>query len=101
MNIRKNDTIQIIAGKDKGKQGKVLKVFPDKEKVLVHGLNMFKKHKRPTKQNEKGEIISISRPFDVSNAMIVCGSCGKPVRVGYKQEGETKIRYCKKCQATV
>lgn len=101
MNIRKNDTIQIIAGKDKGKQGKVSRVLPKKGKILVQGLNMFRKNKRPTKQNEKGEIISIPRPFDVSNAMIVCGSCGKPVRVGHKQEGEIKVRYCKRCQAAI
>lgn len=98
MKIRKDDTIKIIAGKDKGKNGKVLKVFPDKMKVLVEGLNLFKKHVKPKSQNQKGEIISISRPLDVSKVMLICPSCQKAVRVGYRIENSQKTRICKKCQ---
>ncbi|HEY4499753.1 MAG TPA: 50S ribosomal protein L24 [Candidatus Paceibacterota bacterium] len=101
MRIHKNDNVQIMVGKDKGKQGKVLKIDPKNQRVLVQGLNMFKKHKRATKQGEKGEIISISRPVTVENLMVVCNSCKKPARIGYRFEGETKIRYCKKCQAAI
>jgi len=97
MKIRKNDNVQIMVGKDRGKQGKVLKVDSENSRVLIQGLNMFKKHQRPKKQGDKGEIVSISRFLDLSNAMIVCASCSKPTRVGYKLEGDKKVRYCKKC----
>ena len=99
MKIKKGDNVQIMAGKDKGKRGKVLKVNLKSGKILVQGLNMFKKHQRPKKQGDKGEIISISRFLNVSNAMLVCGSCDKPTRVGYKIEVDSKSRYCKKCKA--
>ena len=99
MKIHKGDNVQIMAGKDKGKRGKVLKVNLKSGKILVQGLNMFKKHQRPKKQGDKGEIISISRFLNVSNAMLVCSSCDKPTRVGYKIEVDSKSRYCKKCKA--
>lgn len=99
MNIKKGNNVQIMVGKDRGKRGKVLKVDVKNGRILVQGLNMYKKHQRPKKQGEKGEIISISRYLDASNAMIVCGSCEKPARTGYRTEGEVKSRYCKKCQA--
>lgn len=101
MNIHKGDNVQITAGKDSGKRGKVVAVDLKNNKVLIHGLNMFKKHQRPKKQGEKGETISVSRYLNASNAMLVCGSCDRPVRVGYKIDGKTKTRYCKKCQSTV
>lgn len=101
MKIRKDDKVQIMSGKDRGKQGKVLMVDPKKGKVLVEGLNMFKKHKRPSKQGEKGEVIEISRPLDASNALPVCKSCGEPTRVGFKLENGKKSRYCKNCEAAL
>lgn len=97
MKIRKNDTIKIIAGKDKNKTGKIIKVIPDKGKVLIEGLNLYKKHVRPKKEGEKGQTILISRPIDISNIMIICQSCGKAARIGYNIENEAKIRICKKC----
>lgn len=101
MKIKKNDTIKIIAGKDKNKSGKVMKVFPKESKILIDGLNVFKKHVKPKKQGEKGQTISISRPLNVSNVMLVCTSCGKTARVGYRFEGEKKVRICKKCKANI
>lgn len=100
MNFKKGDLIQIITGKDRGKQGKISEANPSSGKILVQGLNQYKKHQRPKKQGDKGEIISVSRYFNASNAMLVCGSCGKPTRVGHRIEGEKKSRYCKKCNAT-
>lgn len=101
MKIKKGDNVQIMAGKDSGKQGKVLKVDLKGGEVTVEGLNLFKKHQRPKKQGDKGEVVAISKPVRISNVMLVCGSCAKPARVGYKIENESKSRYCKKCQATV
>lgn len=101
MKIKKNDTIKISVGKDKGKSGKVLKVFPKENKILVENLNMFKKHARPKKQGEKGQIILISKPINVSNAIFVCSSCGKATRIGYKIDGKNKTRICKKCGANI
>ena len=101
MRIKKNDTIQIMSGKDQGKSGKVLKVFPDQGRVLVDGLNMVKKHVRPRKQGQKGEVISIPRPLNVSNVLLMCSSCGRGVRIGVREESGTKIRFCRKCKKTL
>ncbi|MEK7549284.1 MAG: 50S ribosomal protein L24 [Patescibacteria group bacterium] len=99
MKIHKNDTIKIITGKDKGRSGKVLKIFPEKGKVLVEGLNLYKKHVRPKKQGEKGQIISVPRPINSSNVMLICSSCNRTARTGYRFENDNKIRICKKCEA--
>lgn len=101
MKIHKGDTIKIAVGKDRGKTGKILKVFPKKNKVLVEGLNLYKKHVRPKKQGEKGSVVSVPRPIDVSNIMFSCSSCGKAVRIGYVFEKEKKMRVCAKCKARI
>ena len=101
MNIKKGDTIKIIAGKDRGKTGKVLMVFPERSRISVEGINLYKKHSRPKRQGEKGEIVEILRPFHISNAQIVCSSCHRVTRVGHRYEGSQKIRYCKKCQLAI
>ena len=101
MKIHKNDTIKIITGKDKGKTGKVLKVFPAKNKVLIEELNLYKKHVKPKKQGEKGETILVARPIDVSNAMLICSGCGKSTRIGQRFDGSKKSRNCKKCKAII
>ena len=100
MKIKKGDTVLIISGKDKGKKGKVIEALPKEEKIVVEGLNMRKKHTKAKRQGEKGQIVSLPAPLSVSNAMIICVKCGKPVRVGYKIEGEKKYRICKKCEQT-
>ncbi|MDD5430967.1 MAG: 50S ribosomal protein L24 [Candidatus Pacebacteria bacterium] len=101
MNIKKGDTVKIIAGKDNGKEGKVLEIDNKNRRILVEGINIVKKHKRPTKQGEKGEIIKIPKSLNISNVMLKCPNCGKGVRVGHKLNGDQKIRYCKKCQAPI
>ncbi|MFH1453264.1 MAG: 50S ribosomal protein L24 [Armatimonadota bacterium] len=99
--IKKNDKVVCLAGKDKGKKGKVLKVFRDKGTALVEGLNMGKKHTkaRPPKIPQGG-IIEKALPIHVSNLMLVCSSCDKPARTGFKVAPEGKERTCKKCGQT-
>lgn len=101
MKIKKNDKVKIIKGKDSGKSGKVLKVFSGVGKILVEGVNLCKKHLRPKKEGEKGEVVLIPRPLRIENLALECPVCGKPVRVGYSKEGEKKMRICKKCQAKI
>jgi large subunit ribosomal protein L24 len=97
MSIRTGDKVQIIAGKDKGKEGKILAVLPYKERVLVERANMMKKATRPTQQNPKGGILEIEAPMHVSNVMLVCPSCSQPTRIGRRREEGARIRVCKKC----
>lgn len=97
MKIKKGDTVLVISGKDRLKTGKVLNVFPKKEKIIVEGLNLRKKHVRPKRSGEKGQIVQIPVPFNVSNVKLICVKCGKATRVSYKTEGDKKYRVCKKC----
>lgn len=101
MNIKKGDTAKIITGKDKGKSGKVTKVFHDSKKIALDGLNLYKKHVRPKKQGEKGELVEVSRPIPISNVMIVCSTCKKQTRTSHRVEGKGKTRVCKKCGAGI
>ena len=99
--IRRNDTVKVIAGKDAGKEGRVLRVFPGDRKVLVEHVNVVKKHVRPNPQaNIKGGIAEQESRLSLSNVMLVCGTCG-PVRVGHEMRGEKKVRVCKKCGTTL
>ncbi|KKT57147.1 MAG: 50S ribosomal protein L24 [Parcubacteria group bacterium GW2011_GWC1_45_13] len=98
MKIKKGDMVQIISGKDCGKQGKVLRVFPKSEKILVEGVALRKKHQRPRKQGQKGEVVTLPTPFHTSNAMLFCKNCGKGSRAGYKFSGDVKTRICKRCK---
>lgn len=97
MKIRKGDTVLIISGKDRGRKGKVLRTFPKRERILVEGINLRKKHLRPRRAGEKGQIVEIAAPIHVSNIKIICSKCGKATRVGYKIEEKKKYRICKKC----
>lgn len=101
MKIKKGDNVIVLAGKDNGKSGKIIKTIPKVEKVVVEGVNMRKRHLRPKKQGEKGQIVEISAPMHVSNVMLVCGKCGKPTRVGYSISKDAKSRICKKCKAVI
>lgn len=94
--LKKEDTVEIIAGKDKGKSGKVLRIDRNKGRVYVQGLNMVKKSVKPKSQQDKGGIIDLEAGLSVSNVMIVCKKCG-PTRIGLKLEGDSKQRVCKKC----
>lgn len=95
--IRKDDKVKIVTGKDKGKEGKVLKVFKDTGKVLVEGVNVVKRHVKPGVVSQEGGIISVEKPIDMSNAMVVCSKCSRPVRVGFKTEKDKKVRICRRC----
>lgn len=97
VDIRRNDTVKVIAGRDAGKEGRVLRVFPGDGKVLVEHVNMVKKHVRPNPQrNVKGGRAEQESRIAISNVMLVCGTCG-PVRVGHETHGDRKVRVCKKC----
>jgi len=101
MKIRKDDTVLIISGKDKGKKGKVFEAFPSEGRIMVEGANLRKKHQKPKKQGEKGQIISLPGKISVSNVKLICPKCTKPVRVGYKVNGKNKVRICKKCKQEI
>jgi large subunit ribosomal protein L24 len=94
--IKKDDTVEVIAGKEKGKRGQILRILRDKDRVVVDGLNLVKKTQRRRSNNDRGGIIDIEAPLHISNVMIVCKKCG-PTRIGYKAEGTVKKRICKKC----
>jgi len=98
MHIKKNDTVKVIAGREKGKTGKVLGVTKDKNRVLIEKINLMKKHQRPDAKG-KGGIVEKESPLHVSNVMLVCSKCNTGVRVGYKTlEDGKKVRICNKCQ---
>jgi large subunit ribosomal protein L24 len=103
MNLRKNDTVQVIAGRDAGKQGKVLKILREKNRVIVQGVGFIKKHTRPNPQrNIKGGIAEREAPIHASNVMIVCGECNKRTRIGHKVMGDgKKARICRRCQGVL
>ena len=94
--LKKEDTVEIIAGKDKGKRGRVLKIFRDKDRVVVEGANIVKKAQKKRKQSDRGGIMEIEAALHSSNVMIVCKKCG-PTRIGYKIDGTNKTRMCRKC----
>lgn len=94
--------VKIIAGKEKGKTAKVLRVFPAKGRVVVEGLNVIKRHTRPSQINPEGGIVEKEAPMSMSNVMLVCGSCNEAARTGVRKlEDGSKARYCKKCDASV
>ncbi|MDD3374887.1 MAG: 50S ribosomal protein L24 [Candidatus Omnitrophica bacterium] len=100
MKIKKNDIVEIIAGKDKGKKGKVLRVFPKIQKAVVENINIIKKARRKTQEDQKGGIVEIETPLNLSNLMLVCKQCSKRIRtkISVLKDG-AKIRECKKCGA--
>ena len=101
MNIRKDDKVVVLSGKDKGKQGKVLVADPKALKVIVEGVNVATKHQKPRKQGEEGCIIKTETPIYASKVQLVCPKCGKATRVGHKLADGKKVRVCKKCGAEI
>ena len=98
MNIKKGDKVKVLSGKDKGKEGQVVRSLPSKQRVVVEKVNMVKKAMRPTQQNPQGGIMSVEAPIHVSNVMVICPECKQPTRTGKKRdENGKKIRVCKKC----
>ena len=96
MHVKKGDKVKVITGKDKGKEGVILAAFPKQDRVLVEGINMVKKHAKPSQANPQGGIVNQEAPIHVSNVMILDPKTGEPTRVGYKVEGNKKVRVAKK-----
>jgi large subunit ribosomal protein L24 len=100
--IKQGDTILIIAGDDKGRTGKIIKVSPQKDRIQVEGVNIQKKHHRPKKEGEKGQVIEKPGFISISNVKLVCPKCGKPTKMGYIETADKKKkRICKKCKAII
>jgi large subunit ribosomal protein L24 len=100
MKLKKGDTVRVITGKDKGKEGVVGRVFPDENKIIVNGVNTAAKHQKARRANEQAGIIDKDMPIHASNVQVVCPSCDKPTRIGYRGEGRDKQRVCRKCGKT-
>jgi len=107
MNIKKGDTVLIITGKDRGKQGTVSRAMPQDNKVIIEGMNIVKKHVRPQGQTRQGGVIDKAMPIDVSNTMLICTECGEPTRVGHDRrpvgvdQKLRPVRVCKKCHKVI
>jgi len=102
MHVRKNDTVYIVSGKDKDKIGEVLKVNPDKNTVIVGGINIVTKHVKPNRQNMQGGIIRVEAPINASKVMLYCTSCKKSTRIKYEfADDGTKVRICRHCERTM
>ncbi|RJP28880.1 MAG: 50S ribosomal protein L24 [Candidatus Omnitrophota bacterium] len=100
--LKKGDTVILTKGKDKGKKGKVLKIFGETKRAIVEGVNLVKKHKRKTQQDQQGGVVAIEAPISIANISILCKQCNKAVRIGYTllKDG-TKTRTCKSCKEAI
>ncbi len=101
MKLKRGDEVLIVRGKDKGKKGKIEKVFTKEEKVLIPGVNLYKRHYKSRMQNKPSEIIEITKPFPVASVAFICPNCHKESRIGYKIENREKVRICKKCNKKI
>jgi large subunit ribosomal protein L24 len=102
MKIRKNDTIVVVAGKEKGKKGKVRKVLPKENKIIVEGVNLIKRHSRTRGAARQAGIIELEAPLHCSNVMLLCDKCGKPARVGFRfLDDGRKVRICRSCNEVI
>lgn len=97
MKIKKGDTVMVMAGQNKGATGKVLKVFPWMNRLVVEGVNLRKRREKTKKAGKPGQVIEAPAPFAAARAMIMCSSCGRGRRIGHKQVGDKKVRVCRKC----
>jgi len=98
--LRRGDKVQVLTGKDVGKQGTIIRAIPERDRVIVSGVNMAKRHTKPTRDVMQGGIIDKDMPIHVSNVALVCGKCG-PTRIGYRFDGDKKVRTCRKCGGDV
>lgn len=101
MKLKKDDSVKVVSGKDKGKVGKVLKIYSKEGKVLVENVNQYKRHLKKKTQGEKSEIVTLTKPLPVSNLSLICPKCNKVTRVGFRVDKEKKVRFCKKCDKTI
>ena len=100
--ITRNQIVKVLAGKNRGKTGKVLKVFPKEDRLLVEGINLVKRHTRQTKQDTKGGIIQKESPIQISNVILICKKCNKPTKVGIKIMNDgSRVKVCKKCKEII
>ena len=99
--IKKNDNVEVLAGKDKGKRGSVVRIIPKSDRVIVSGVNIVKKAMKRRSQQDQGGIVEVEAPLHISNVGIVCKKCGRPVKIGYKSDGDKKVRVCRKCGETL
>jgi large subunit ribosomal protein L24 len=98
MKVRKNDNVLVITGKDRGKKGKVRFAYPDKQKIIVEGVNFVKKHSKARGAVRQAGIIDLEAPLHISNVMLVCDKCGKPARIGFRTlADDRKVRFCRAC----
>ena len=102
MKIQKGDRVMVLQGKDKGKKAEVIRAIPDRQKVILEGVNVAKRHAKPTRATQQGGVIDKFMPVHISTVALICKSCDRPTRVGYKfdKDGE-KVRICKKCESTL
>ena len=98
MKLRKGDRVRVMSGKDVGREGEITRVIVEQNRVIIDGVNVAKKHQRATKATMQGGIIDKDMPINASNVALVCGSCGQPTRIGYRFEGNEKVRVCRKCE---
>ena len=99
--IKKDDKVKITLGKDKGREGVVEKVFPNEGKVLVGGINQYKRHRKPTAEGKKGEVITITKPMYIAKVALLCPKCQQQTRVGYLITKKEKVRICRKCEPEI
>lgn len=97
MKLLKGDTVKVVAGKDKGKIGKILRAYSKEEKVLVENVNQYKRHLKKRTEGENSQIVTITKPLPLSNISLICPKCSKVTRIGFKTEKGKKMRFCKKC----
>ena len=95
--VKKNDLVMVVSGKEKGKSGRILRLIPEKEKVIVEKINFVKRHSRPHGKQRQGGILEKEAPLHLSNVMLLCEKCNKPVRIGHREVENKKARYCRKC----
>lgn len=99
--LKKKDKIKILTGKDRGKTGEIERIYAKQNKVLVPGLNLYKKHIQKSEQTPQGGVVEVPRPLNVSNIVFICPKCSKPAKIGFKVEKNKKIRICRKCNSKV
>ncbi|KKU56903.1 MAG: 50S ribosomal protein L24 [Candidatus Amesbacteria bacterium GW2011_GWA2_47_11] len=99
--LKKGDLVRVTVGKDKGKQAKIERVFPKESRVLILGINQYKRHRKPQGEGRPGEILILDRPVPAANVVLVCPKCKQSTRIGYRFDAGKKIRVCRKCDADV
>jgi len=97
MKIKRNDNVLVVKGKDRGKTGRVIAVFPKTSKIIVEGLNIYKKHAKPSQKYPQGGIMDVNMPISSANIQVICPNCSKATRVSFKNSGKDKRRVCRKC----